>query len=267
MKIGLCLYTPDFKNRHAENGKRALEMVSEASAKGADLVLTPEEALFERTEVEAYWDNPSVVVSTVDQLAPYKKLAKESENTIIGVGFVEFSKDGIFNSYALVGPGVQAIRRKTFNAEFDGWIYLKDPEKMQVYGKALKPNGGVYKFEVGGKPLEILPLICREVVEDTEKVLTAKNPADLVVVGGYGLDFDRCNKARYMRLVNENVLKPNGIVAYCDGFDPFGKIYQASSELFYTTEAGVHVFEVDSEMVKQEGRAATMAARSTPAFD
>lgn len=247
MKLGLTLFTPKLWNQNSGNAEKALELATAASEAGAEFILTPEEATYDRAKVKAYWQlheagkNP-IVVSTEDQLASFLKLAKKYNN-VIGVGFVEFSEAGLFNSYAIVTPEEISIRRKTIDGP-DQELYFYNREKKQLYEKSLKRNGKAIQLALNDETLKVATLICREAGKNKKEVFQSLTPADLVVVPGYALPYQHCNELHFKALVKERVLKPTGTVVYCDAKEPFAKAYAGGSQIFFATKPGVHLVDI-----------------------
>jgi len=252
MKIGFTLYRPDLDESNA-NRHQAIELATKACEKGADLVLTPEEATYDRKNVETYWNlhwnrkyrqgtRNLQVISTEEQLAPFKELTKKYGNAI-GVGFIEFTQDALFNSYALVSGDDVSIRRKAIQAH-DWDVYLCDQNNASSYEAALGPNGSTVPIRLKECEYQILSLICREVDQNKGCILQARIPADLIVIPSYGLGEFECNRFMSGLLTRENVLKVGGTVAYCDGKLPFARVFSGYSRVFDAIGSGIHIAEI-----------------------
>lgn len=244
MKIGFAICYSDLHSE-VDNKRFILDLVGEACEKGADLVLTPEDATYDRKIVENYWKSGKLV-STEEQLESFQELAKKFDNTI-GIGFTETTKKGIFSSYALVSGNDFSIRHKAIDAN-DWNMYLDDGENQRIYQEALKPNGEAKKIKVENRHYDVLPLICCEVSENKTEILPSPKEADIIVVPSYGLSEYYANRHNDAYFLKEGLLKEGGAVAYCEGGSLFAKIHSKGSKIFEASSFGafgVYVAEVN----------------------
>lgn len=229
MKIGFVLYNLDVKSKASKNLDVVIEQTRVLCNKGADIILTPEEAIFDFKLVEEFWEkgqhgNAPEIKSTEEQLYPFKQLAKKHKN-VLGIGFVEFDVDKIYDSYALVTAKETTIRRKSiFKWDYSmiGGFDNSKFDRLAFYENQLKPNGKPQDVWIEGKRIKIFPAICSE-VNETIPIADEHIPADVLVVASYGLP-KKFTRRFYKALEQKKLMKTNGLVAVCDGYEPYAAL-------------------------------------------